>query len=54
MVLLKKFNINPAVLEQIKVVALVVCAGSLFVIAYQQYRWLPEIVQALFAMLNQG
>ncbi|MBR8644224.1 hypothetical protein KEH51_05050 [[Brevibacterium] frigoritolerans] len=50
---MKKFNINLAVLEQIKVVALVVCAGSLKVIAYQQYRWLLEIVQALFAMLNQ-
>ncbi|MFF2499592.1 hypothetical protein [Peribacillus sp. NPDC058075] len=51
---MKKLNIDPELLEQIKVGALVVCGASLFVIAYQQYRWLPEIVQALFAMLNQG
>ncbi|MFE4140431.1 hypothetical protein ACFX4I_00975 [Peribacillus sp. YIM B13472] len=51
---MKKFNIDSELLEQIKVGVLVVCAASLLVIAYQQYRWLPESVQALFAMLNQG
>ncbi|MFJ5751617.1 hypothetical protein ACIP97_24000 [Peribacillus frigoritolerans] len=38
-----ELNIDPELLEQIKVGALVVCAASLFVITYQKYRWLPDL-----------
>lgn len=54
MVLLKKLNIDPELLEQIKVGALVVCAVSLWVIAYQMYMNFEDVVQMLAALVNKG
>ena len=54
MVLLKKLNIGPELLEQIKVGALVVCAVSLWVIAYQMYMHFEDVVQMLAALVNKG
>lgn len=51
---MKKLNIDPELLEQIKVGALLVCAGSLWVIAYQTYMHLGEVVDVLAALVNKG
>lgn len=54
MVFLKKLNIDPELLEQIKVGALVVCALSLWAIAYQMYMHLGDIVDLLGALVNKA
>ncbi|MBT2668686.1 hypothetical protein J7J00_24975 [Bacillus sp. ISL-4] len=51
---LKKLNIEPELLEQIKVGALVVCAISLWVIAYQVYTYFGDLVDLLAALVNKG
>lgn len=51
---LKKLDIDPELLEQIKVGALVVCALSLWMIAYQMYANFEDVVQMLAALVNKG
>ncbi|MFE4145171.1 hypothetical protein ACFX4I_25615 [Peribacillus sp. YIM B13472] len=47
-------NIDPELLEQIKVGALVVCALSLWMIAYQMYANFGELIDVLAALVNKG
>ncbi|MCK2000384.1 hypothetical protein MZM54_03135 [[Brevibacterium] frigoritolerans] len=51
---MKKLNIDPELLEQVKVGALVVCALSLWAIAYQVYINFGDLVDVLAALVNKG
>ncbi|NCT38612.1 hypothetical protein GTW56_21785 [Bacillus sp. EB93] len=51
---MKKLNIDPELLEQVKVGALVVCAVCLWVIAYQVYINFGDLVDVLAALVNKG
>lgn len=51
---MKKLNVDPVLLEQVKVGALVVCALSLWVIAYQVYINFGDLVDLLADLVNKG